>query len=119
MEIPQLRETNSGLGYNQYAYFMYLGDGRYLCIGVRGTFDMYEVGTVYPPSSLMFMENTTYDVKSSPLYGTFLFDSLLCQLRIIRNAYKLLRSLPEAGNSYRTHAARSLLGADLKSWREL
>lgn len=81
----QVFETNAGLGYEEYAYFIHIKDNQYLCIGlsrfVKGSFFGigYEVGE---PKNLEGYEicPSDYKIEESPLYGTFLFSEFLKNL---------------------------------------
>lgn len=76
----KIYETNGGLGYNQLAYLIQLnksGNGyNYLVIGGLNIYhlDSYKIGTVTKDLENIYVEESNYSIKDSPLYGNFLFD---------------------------------------------
>ena len=73
-------KTNGGLGYKQFAYFIRLKSSELLCIDTEETnnsfFEIYTVGEITSEDSL-FLEESNYDIKKSPLYNTYLFQTLI------------------------------------------
>jgi hypothetical protein len=72
-------QTNVGLGFRQYAYLIRLDKSEngynYICIGtlnVNDT-DMYKVGEIVEDLEDLYLENTTFKIEDSELYGTYLF----------------------------------------------
>ena len=78
MEIFQ---TNAMLGYRQFAFIVRLDKSKnghnYLCIGTQhiGVDDeIYIIGEVVEDLENIYLENTTFKLEDSPLFGSYLFD---------------------------------------------
>jgi len=88
----KLVETNSGLGYGEYAYFVHIADNTYLCIFENDDRDnfwkMYSVGKTYDLEDyeldVVIPEKHQTVLKKSPLYDTFLFNNFLDTLKKIK-----------------------------------
>lgn len=81
----KIYQTDSGLGYKQYAYLIRLDKTKngynYLCIGTHnvdgdeGFFKHgYRIGEIVEDIHGLYLEDTTFKITDSELYGTFLFD---------------------------------------------
>jgi hypothetical protein len=73
-------ETNSGLGYGQYVYMIYIKNKTYLIVGHENLTNQelidYEVGLLIERDDYE-VEQSLFDIKDSPLYNTFLFNYFL------------------------------------------
>jgi len=71
--------TNEGLDYKEYGIFLHLNENQYLCVEIQSNFSscMYEVGELYDLSDYISLMEIDYDIKDSPLNGTFLFNFLV------------------------------------------
>ena len=70
-------ETNSGLGYKELAFLLEVEDG-HLCIGHSNIEDGecgYRIGFLV--DCVEFLELTSFKLKDSPLYNTYLFQKLI------------------------------------------
>ena len=79
----EIYQTNSGLGYNQFAYLLKVAQSQYLCIGVNfnNGDSEYQTGELVDNlDKTLFLDDTKYQLKDSPLYGTFLFDQYISNL---------------------------------------
>jgi hypothetical protein len=79
-------ETNSGLGYNKYAYGIKLKKGFYI-IDVSSGVDpyRYNVGDIESYEDTLNLEKTTkYDIKDSPLFSSYLFQELIENIRKLK-----------------------------------
>lgn len=76
----KIYQTNAGLGYNELAYLIRLcktqNGYNYLCIGIKNVDDnpMYVIGETVNNLNDFYLEETTYKLTDSPLYGTYLFN---------------------------------------------
>jgi len=73
----KIYETNSGLGYKELAFLLKVDDG-YLCIGHSHIEDGecgYKIGFIV--ENVDFIEISSFDIKDSPLYHTYLFQKLI------------------------------------------
>ena len=72
----KIYKTNSALGYNQYAYLLQCTEG-FLVVDTIGCYgdDTYKIGEIKPIDYFEYLEleESNYDIESSPLYDTFLF----------------------------------------------
>lgn len=81
-------QTNAALGYNQLAYIIELNCSEnghdYLVIGGHniGHLDTYGIGTIVEDLEDFYLNDTTYKIEDSPLYGSFLFDFFLKNIEI-------------------------------------
>jgi len=85
----KIYQTNGGLGYQQLAYLLRLDKSEngynYLCIGRRfvdGSNDDYIVGEVVEDLEEIYIEDTDYKIEDSPLYGSFLFDFFVKNIKM-------------------------------------
>ena len=81
----QIFETNSGLGHDEFAYFIQIKDNQYLCIGLSRWIKDSFLGIGYEIGEAKNLENyeispSDYKIEESPLYGTFLFSEFLKNL---------------------------------------
>jgi len=81
---PTVFVANDGFGYKQYAYFIKLDDESLLCIGISSNAyesDIYHIGEIRikKDQNCMFtlQECSTFKLKDSPLWGTYLFNYFL------------------------------------------
>lgn len=76
-------ETTAGLGYAQKAYLIRLTESEngydYLCIDYKNIHnpDRYSRGKVVKDIEDMYVEESDYNIKDSPLFDTFLFQYFL------------------------------------------
>lgn len=79
----KIYKTNSGLGYNEYAYLLYTVHG-YLVIDKVGYSDYYVIGEIKPVDYFEYLEleECNYNIEKSPLYSTFLFQFFLTNIHI-------------------------------------
>lgn len=79
----KIYKTNSGLGYNEYAYLLYTVHG-YLVVDTIGYSDSYVIGDIKPVVYFEYLEleESNYDIAKSPLYCTFLFQFFLTNIHI-------------------------------------
>lgn len=74
-------KSNSGLGYGETAYFLHLNEDDYLCIDLdvsnetsRYRTSGYQIGFKYELLSYEIEDASDFNIKHSPLHGTFLFN---------------------------------------------
>jgi hypothetical protein len=85
----KIYETNAALGYAQLAYLVQLdkteNGHNYLVIGGKNisSTDNYEIGSVVEDLEDYYIEESEYELKESPLYGSFLFDFFLKNQTVI------------------------------------
>ena len=83
INMPVVYESNDGLRHNQLAYFVRTRSGKLLCIGHHGELSSSSacgIGDSISNSDQRFMFNikrSEYDIKNSPIFGTYLFDYFL------------------------------------------
>ena len=71
------------MGYSQLAYLIRLDKSEhghnYLCIDKLNVHDsdIYSIGKVVEDLEDIYVEDSTYVIENSPLYGTYLFDEFL------------------------------------------
>jgi len=76
----KIYQTNAALGYKQFAYLIRLDKSEngynYLCIGTHNIYDndWYQTGKIVEDLENYYLEDTTFKITDSELYGTFLFD---------------------------------------------
>ena len=78
-------QTNLGLGYNQYAYYIDISSSlsgfEFLCVGItyRIDSDIYKVGEPFNNDSVnpMMKQISDFDIRNSPLHDTFLFNEFI------------------------------------------
>lgn len=78
----QIFQTNSGLGYRQFAYLILIDKEKklYLCIdlvNVPSDDDMYVIGKVTTDEGDLFADPSDYKIEESPLFNTFLFQHFI------------------------------------------
>ena len=80
--IMKVYQTNAALGYNQLAFLIKLKqEDKFLCIGTqlpRDT-DSYVIGEVVELENF-YIQESSYKIEESPLYGTFLFDHFIMHI---------------------------------------
>ena len=76
----KIYQTNAALGYSQLAFLIRLHESlhgyNYLCIGTRGISDneFYKVGELVLDLEDIYIEDSNFGIKDSPLKGSYLFD---------------------------------------------
>ena len=74
-------QTDSGLGYNQLAFLIRVDKSEngfnYLCIGKKGNngpWIYYEVGELIKDLEDIYIQESTFKIEDSDLFGSYLFD---------------------------------------------
>ncbi|MCL5796133.1 MAG: hypothetical protein M1579_01365 [Gammaproteobacteria bacterium] len=73
----RIYETDAALGYQEKAYLLFLEKDKYLVLDVVSSCDhSYKIGDTVDLERYT-VEKSSYDIRKSDLYGTFLFDYFL------------------------------------------
>lgn len=73
----RIYETGAALGHEEKAYLLWIEDNKYLVLDVKASScHSYHVGWTCHLDAYE-VENSSYDIRKSDLYGTFLFDYFL------------------------------------------
>lgn len=78
--------TNEGLGYNQWGYYVKISDG-YFCIDCTDKAykpEGFRIGEIHEINEKYLEVCEDYKLSSSPIYNQYLFDILLCSIRIAK-----------------------------------
>lgn len=79
----KIYRTNSGLGYNKYAFLLESKDG-YIVIDTIGCYGdtYYKIGSFIPniESYDVELEETNYNIENSPLWNEYLFQFFIKQI---------------------------------------
>lgn len=81
----ELFQTNAALGYGEYAYLLKVSETQFLVIdnNLDCSYENYRIGSIEIfniEDQLVYLEETDYELLTSPLNGTFLFDTLIKSL---------------------------------------
>jgi hypothetical protein len=118
--------TNAALGYNQSAILIRLNKSNngfnYLCIDTHNITDsdIYQPGKIVKDLESAYVSPIDYDIKSSPIYDTFLFQEFLNK-KPNRNVREILPDMIRVSNNsiLTNELARELSKqVDLKTYRD-
>lgn len=73
----QVYETNSGLGYNQYAYVIKVEEGLFVVGSLNN--NLYVVGDFITDIEDIILYESIFTLEDSPLYGTYLFEYFIAR----------------------------------------
>lgn len=113
-----VKRTSSGLGYMEWAYFVQMANGHWLCVELEGVqtdglFDCWVVGEVYTGDEIQsgdLEEAPDYVIEDCPLFGVLKYAE-----RLVRSSARLSNALDRSGLELptRVSSAKRIMDADI------